>query len=298
MFQEQTGIPVATAPPDRRRTPRHEFRQQRRTSERIHLLGEPIDLVRREELMQQLEQWVGAGHTRIIANHNLHSLYLIRREPEMRAMYDRADLIELDSTPLVHFARFLGLGTRGFHRCTYLDWREHFWSLANRKRWRVMYVGGACGVAETAAGRLSARYPGVVIGTRDGYFDAAPGSAGNAATVAAVQAFQPDVLMVGMGMPRQEAWIARNRADLPPTVILPVGAAFDYEAGAQRAAPRWMGRFGLEWLFRLVVDPRRLFVRYCVEPWFLIGPAFADVRAARRRASLKGPSGDGGTVPV
>ncbi len=298
MFQEQTGVPVATAPPDRRRTPRTKFRHRRRATERIRLLGEPIDLVRREELMEQLEQWVGDGQTRIVANHNLHSLYLIRREPEMRAMYDRADLIELDSTPLVHFARFLGLGTRGFHRCTYLDWREHFWSLANRNHWRVMYVGGASGVAEKAARRLSARYPGVVIATRDGYFDAAAGSAGNAATVAAVQAFQPDVLMVGMGMPRQEAWIARNHADLPPTVILPVGAAFDYEAGAQRAAPRWMGRFGLEWLFRLVVDPRRLFVRYCVEPWFLIGPALADIRAARRRAAGRPTPDDAETVPV
>ena len=140
MFQEQTGVPVATAPPDRRRETRAKFRQRRRVTERIRLLGEPIDLIRREELMQQLEQWVGDGQTRIVANHNLHSLYLIRREPEMRAMYDRADLIELDSTPLVHFARFLGLGTRGFHRCTYLDWREHFWSLANRLHWRVMYL--------------------------------------------------------------------------------------------------------------------------------------------------------------
>ena len=298
MFQEQTGVPVAKAPPDRRRAPRLEFRHRRRASERIRLLGEPIDLVRREELMDQLEQWVGAGQTRIVANHNLHSLYLIRREPEMRAMYDRADLIELDSTPLVHFARLLGLGTRSFHRCTYLDWREHFWSLANRNRWRVMYVGGACGVAETAARRLAALYPGVVIGTRDGYFDANPGSAGNAATLAAVRAFQPDVLMVGMGMPRQEAWIARNHAALPPAVILPVGAAFDYEAGVQRAAPRWMGRIGLEWLFRLVVDPRRLFVRYCVEPWFLIGPAVDDIRAVRRRAAVKAAQDDGEAVPV
>ena len=86
-------------------------------------------------------------------------------------------------------------------------------------------------------------------------------------------------------MPRQELWIVQNLAALPDAVILPVGAAFDYEAGAQKAAPRWMGPLGLEWLFRLAADPRRLFVRYCVEPWFLIGPALADLKAAGDRRS-------------
>ena len=84
-------------------------------------------------------------------------------------------------------------------------------------------------------------------------------------------------------MPRQEAWIARNLAALPDCVILNVGAAFDYEAGVQRAAPRWMGRVGLEWLYRLAHDPRRLFRRYCVEPWSLAGPAARDVLTALRR---------------
>jgi N-acetylglucosaminyldiphosphoundecaprenol N-acetyl-beta-D-mannosaminyltransferase len=84
-----------------------------------------------------------------------------------------------------------------------------------------------------------------------------------------------------MGMPRQEAWIADNLAALPDCVVFNVGAAFDYEAGAQKAAPRWMGRLGVEWLFRLVSDPRRLFVRYCVEPWRLAGPAIADLSQGR-----------------
>ena len=285
MFQERAVLEFVASPPDRRRAARSAFRQTRRAVERIRLLGEPVDLVRREELMHQLDLWVGAGERRIVANHNLHSLHLVRREPAMRAMYDRADLIQLDSTPLVHFARLLGLSGRTFHRCTYLDWRDHFWSLANRKGWRVMYVGGAEGVAEQAARRLRARYPRAVIAAVGGYFDATPGGASNAATLAAVRAFRPQVLLVGMGMPRQEIWIGENLAALPQAVILPVGAAFDYEAGVQKAAPRWMGRMGLEWLFRLAVDPGRLFARYCIEPWFLIGPALADVRRARRKAA-------------
>ncbi len=127
---------------------------------------------------------------------------------------------------------------------------------------------------EAAAEALRARWPALTVGGRDGYF----GLQDEAAVVAAIAAFQPQVLLVGMGMPLQEGFIVRNLEALPACVILPVGAAFDYEAGVQTPAPRWMGRVGLEWLFRLVRDPRRLFVRYCIEPWSLVGPALGDLR--------------------
>ncbi|MDP1985989.1 WecB/TagA/CpsF family glycosyltransferase, partial [Phenylobacterium sp.] len=250
------------------------------------VLGGEIDLARPEEVMAALTAWVEADTPALIANHNLHSLYLLRRRPELATFFAAADLIEADSTPLLAFAALLGLPARPFHRCTYLDWRPHFWSLADRHGWRVFYLGAAPGVAQQAAERLSADYPGAAIGVHDGYFDAAPGSADNTAVREEIAAFAPDVLMVGMGMPRQELWILDNRAALPPCVILPVGAAFDYEAGAQKAAPRWMGRAGLEWLFRLVADPRRLWRRYGVEPWFLLGPALADLGVAHREGRL------------
>lgn len=279
-MQTPSASDPAGPSPDRRRRARTPFRQTRRPEERVRVLGEAVDLMRPEEVLLHVERCVDAGVRTIVANHNLHSLYLIRRTPGMRRLYDAADVVELDSTPLIHFTRLLGLHSRPFHRCTYLDWRDHFWSLADRKGWRVLYVGGADGVAEEAARRLSARYPGATVQGLSGYFDATPGSTGAVSTLSAVTAFRPDILFVGMGMPRQELWIADHLEQLPSAAILPVGAAFDYEAGVQKAAPRWMGQVGLEWLFRLVADPKRLFARYCVEPWFLIGPALGDVRAA------------------
>ncbi len=283
MYHAPSGFDPSGSSPGLRPSDRAPLRRTRRAEERITLLGEPVDLVRPEEVMLHLEHCVEAGVQSIVANHNLHSLYLIRRTPGMRRLYDAADLIELDSTPLIHFARVLGYPAGPQHRCTYLDWRDHFWSLADRKGWRVLYVGGEDGVAEEAARRLTARYPNTMVKGLTGYFDATPGSLGNTAVLAAIKDFAPHVLFVGMGMPRQELWIADNLASLPPVPILPVGAAFDYEAGVQKAAPRWMGRLGVEWLFRLFADPKRLFTRYCVEPWFLIGPALGDVREALRR---------------
>jgi len=242
-----------------------------------------MDRLRPEEVMHQLETWVEAGMKAVIANHNLHSLHLIRTEPRVAEFFARADLIQIDSTPLILFGRLVGRGTHRKHRSTYLDWREHFWSLADRKGWRVMFVGGAEGVAELAAERLRQRHSRAELAVHSGYFDAMPGSEDNRRLMERVTDFAPQVLLVGMGMPRQEIWIADHLDALPDCVVLNVGAAFDYEAGVQKAAPRWMGRLGLEWLYRLAVDPRRLFHRYCVEPWHLIGPIMDDLRSALRR---------------
>ena len=92
-----------------------------------------------------------------------------------------------------------------------------------------------------------------------------------------IAAWRPDVLFVGMGMPREEQWIARHYRHLPPCVVFPVGAAFDYEAGAVPTPPRWTGRLSVEWLYRFATEPRRLFTRFFVEPCSLIGPALADL---------------------
>lgn len=282
---------------ERRRTERKPFRKTRRSFERIQALGAEMDLVRPEEVMHHVEAAVEERRPFLVANHNLHSLYLLRRDARLARFFAQADVIEVDSTPLIAFLRLLGLHGRPFHRCTYLDWRAHFWSLADRKAWRVYYLGGAPGVAEAAADQLARRYPGAVLQTRNGYFD--PEGAENAAVLADIKGFDPHILFVGMGMPRQEVWISENRAQLPPCAAFSVGAAFDYEAGVQSAAPRWLGRIGLEWLYRLAHDPARLWRRYCWEPWFLLGPALSDITAAVRQGRfLRRPKTSGGLARV
>jgi N-acetylglucosaminyldiphosphoundecaprenol N-acetyl-beta-D-mannosaminyltransferase len=249
-----------------------------------------LDLVRPEEVMHHITARVASGDRFCIANYNTHGVYLAHRHPDFGAFCQSADLIEVDSTLIIFFTRLLGLHSRTFHRCTYLDWRKHFWSVANREGWRVFYLGGAPGVADEAARKLGAEYPGATIVTHHGYFDATPGSAEDAAVLAQIAAFRPQILFVGMGMPRQESWLLNHADVLPPCVTLSVGAAFDYEAGAQRPAPRWMGRWGLEWAFRFVHEPRRLFARYFLEPWYLAPIAARDIFSAiRERRLLRAP---------
>jgi N-acetylglucosaminyldiphosphoundecaprenol N-acetyl-beta-D-mannosaminyltransferase len=258
------------------------FRRERRPEQRITLLGATMDLVKPEEMLDFVRRSAAAGRKAVVANHNLHSLHLLPRHPEMAALYARADIVEVDSTPLTLWARLIYGRSRRFHRCTYMDFRSLFWDLAVEHGWRVYYLGGAPGVVEQAAATIRARWPGAAIGGRDGFF--AWGGMAEDAVLADIARFRPSVLMVGMGMPRQEAWIARTFDRLPDCVILPVGAAFDYEAGAVVTPPSWTGRMGLEGVYRLLCEPRRMFARYLVEPWSLVGPALADLA---RRSDLR-----------
>jgi len=283
--QEQSGMNDA-APA----APRRPYRLTRRPEERVRVLGGVMDLVRPEEVFHFVTGKLEARQSAIVANHNLHSLYLIGKDHQIGEFYQQADLIEVDSVPLIFWARLVGRASRRFHRCTYLDWRDDFWALATQKNWKVFFVGGAPGVADTAVERIHQDYPGVRIASHHGYFDVRPGSAANDAVVAAIRDFAPDIVLVGMGMPRQEVWTLENHKAYGPAVTFTVGGAFDYEAGVQKAAPRWMGPMGMEWLFRLMVDPQRLFSRYCVEPWSLVGPACRDVvRALSKRTAPGDP---------
>ena len=260
------------------------FRRQRRPEQRITLLGVQMDLVKPEEMLHFVRGCVAARAKAIVANHNLHSLYLMRRNRQMAALYDRADVVEVDSLPLTLWARWIYGRSRRFHRCTYMDFRTLLWDWAQADGWRVYYLGGRPGIVEAAREVLNARWPKPVIGGRDGFFEW--GGAEEDEVLLHIAAFRPDVLMVGMGMPRQEAWIERCYDRLPDCVILPVGAAFDYEAGAIRTPPSWTGRMGLEGVYRLLCEPRRMFRRYVLEPWALVGPALRDVamrNALRRR---------------
>lgn len=206
----------------------------------------------------------------VIANHNLHSLYLFHKLPQFRRFYRKARWAHIDGMPLVALARLYGHAFNRSHRVTYADWVGPLMQTASENNWRVFYVGSRPSVAEAGAEILRERFPGLQLQTAHGYFDARPAGAENSRVLAAISAYKPNILMVGMGMPRQELWIQDNFDSLSADVILPAGAAMDYVAGAVATPPRWAGRVGLEWACRLAVEPRRLWRRYLIEPWSIL----------------------------
>jgi N-acetylglucosaminyldiphosphoundecaprenol N-acetyl-beta-D-mannosaminyltransferase len=231
------------------------------------LLGIPIHALSERELVDCVSKAI-AGRTRyIIGNHNLHSLYMWFHEPRMREFYALADYTHIDGMLLVLLGRLLGLPLMRKHRTTYVDFLPLLAAEAANREWRIFYLGSKPGVAEKALGILRNHYPGLQILSHHGHFDARTDSPENQAVLAKIKAYSPDVLMVGMGMPRQEVWILENRNEIEARAVFCSGAAMDYVAGEISTPPRWMGRLGFEWLYRLVSEPNRLWRRYLVEPW-------------------------------
>jgi N-acetylglucosaminyldiphosphoundecaprenol N-acetyl-beta-D-mannosaminyltransferase len=236
---------------------------------RIRLLDVELDALTVSDLNQLVSEAVTSETCRVIANHNLHSIYLFHVDTQMQKFYHTAYKIHIDGMPLIYLARIFGYPVAREHRVTYLDW---IWALmfeSELQSWRVFYLGGKPGVAARAAELLRQRYPGLHLETHHGYFNRIGPE--NDQLLERIRCFKPNILLVGMGMPLQEHWILENLDAVECNVILTAGACFDYIAGAIPLPPRWMGRLGLEWLFRLASEPGRLWKRYLVEPWYIFG---------------------------
>jgi N-acetylglucosaminyldiphosphoundecaprenol N-acetyl-beta-D-mannosaminyltransferase len=228
-----------------------------------------IDQVTIDELIEYIYFAVTLKKKSIIANHNLHSLYLVHHNHSLQQFYGYSALTHIDGMGIVIIGNLLGIPIRKEHRITYVDLVPLLMAKAAEKGWRIFFVGSKRGVGEEAVKRLRSMFPKLQIASHHGYFNATSASYENQKVLAEITAFRTDILMVGMGMPRQEHWILDNLDSINSYVILPSGACMDYVAGVVRTPPRWAGRIGLEWLFRLFSEPRRLWKRYLVEPWFI-----------------------------
>ncbi len=242
---------------------------------RTKLLGSDVDFLRPEEVLARLAERHGERQRTIVGYHNLHTLYVTRRERNIRDFYGQADIIYADGMPLILWARLLGQDVTRDHRMTLSSWAPAVLRNFEGQGWRLFYLGAtaeACAKGMEAFRRMA---PGLEIEARDGFFDARQDSADNQALLSAIRTFRPDVLMIGMGTPRQERWILDNLDDLDLPIVWSVGAAIEYFAGTKARPPALIGRLGLEWLYRLLSEPRRLWYRYLVEPAFLM-PAMAE----------------------
>ena len=235
----------------------------------LKFLGVQMDALNISQLNALVAQSVKEQRKWIIANHNLNSLHIYHHDPKMRAFYAKADYTHIDGMPLVFIGKLRGYSIEREHRVTYADWVYPLMEKAANKGWRIFYLGSKPGVADKGADILRQKFPELKIACNHGYIDARKDSQENLDTIAAINAFQPHILMVGMSMPRQEHWILDNLEQLQVNAILPSGACLDYVAGVVPTPPRWMGKMGLEWSYRLFSEPKRLWKRYLVQPWFI-----------------------------
>lgn len=236
---------------------------------RVQLLGVPVDPLTVDDLHAHLLRFVGERGRATVMHVNVHAINLAQRHAWFARVLRDADLVFCDGHGVILGARLLR--QRLPARITYADWIWQLAALCAAQGWSLYLLGGQAGVAEAAAARLVDRVPTLrIAGTHHGYFDKSPASPDSAAVLGAVNAARPDIVIVGFGMPLQEEWVARHRDQIHAPVVLTAGAALDYVSGRLRRAPRWMTRWGFEWLGRLIIEPRRLAGRYLVgNPLFL-----------------------------
>lgn len=255
------------------------------------LLGVKVHPLTMDDLHEIIAGAIAAREKTIIVSQNLHSVYVYNRDARMRELHARADYMRIDGMPLVWLGRLLGYPLRIEHRVTWVDWLKPLMTVAATNGWRVFYLGSAPGVAERGAKRLQSELPELQIAVAHGYFDARPGSEENKRVIELIEAFDTDILIVGMGMPRQEHWILDNLDRIRASAILTSGACMDYYAGVVSTPPRWMGKVGLEWFYRFMGNPRRFARRYFVEPW-VVPPLFVrdlvTLWRQRRRPTSQG----------
>ncbi len=243
-----------------------------------HVAGVRIHSVDLASAVSLIESAIDGGAQMQIATVNLDFLVRAQRSAELRDVLDRSDLNVADGMPLVWLSRLAGSPLPG--RTAGSDLVPLALERLAARKARVFLFGGDRAVALEAARRLDETYPGLVVAGHCEPPFASVDRMPNRSIIRLIRAARPDVIMVALGNPKQELWIARHRHLLGAGVAIGVGCTLDLIAGRSRRAPAWMQRAGLEWLFRLVQEPGRLFSRYLVDGLWL---GLFAVRALRQR---------------
>lgn len=227
-----------------------------RAGVRVDVLGVGISAVSMDLAVSTIARWIGAGSREYVCVTGVHGVMESQRDPALREIHNRSGMTTPDGMPLVWAGRRAGASwmTRVYGPDLLLAVMER----SAAEGWRSFFYGGGPDVAAELADRMRDRFPGLVVaGTA---CPAYPPVAG--ADVEMINAVTPDVVWVGLSTPTQERWMAAHRTALHAPVLIGIGAAFDIHGGRVRQAPHWMQRSGLEWIYRLSREPRRLAGRY------------------------------------
>ena len=230
----------------------HDIWREYSLSERVNILGVHVDVVTMAEAVAAVRSYMDARAGVMIATANAEMIMRATHDPELCDILNAAALVVPDGAGTVWAARHLG--HRMPERVAGYDLAQELLRAAPSEGRRIFFFGSAPGVAEKAKAKAEKLYPGIkIVGVRDGYFKPED----NAAIMEEIKAAKPDLLLVALGVPKQEKWIAAHLAELGVPVAIGVGGTLDVMAGVMKRAPRWMQKAKLEWLFRGMLQPKR-----------------------------------------
>ncbi len=241
-----------------------EVRNARYDWPRVNLFGARIDVLRMTETLEIVAAWAAQSfdRCRYVVTPNVDHVVMLQERQDLRDAYRDASLVLADGWPVVAASRLVGKPLP--ERVAGSDLVPMLMQAASpSKPLRVFLLGAAEGVGQRAASQIHARFPGVdVVGVHSPPMGFEYDETENEKILYLVEQTEPDVLVVGLGAPKQELWVHANHERLKAKVALCVGATIDFLAGEQTRAPRWIQRLGLEWVHRMMSNPRRLVGRY------------------------------------
>jgi N-acetylglucosaminyldiphosphoundecaprenol N-acetyl-beta-D-mannosaminyltransferase len=240
--------------------------------ETVNILGNRVDCLNVEQLLTTAVRWALESTPRTILYVNAHCMNIAWSDPDYREILGKASLVYADGISIAWSSRILG-GCR-LEKMTGADWIQEMCNIAASRDLKLYFLGGRPGVAETAARNLQKRYPGLkIVGFSDGYFQLKS----QETILEEISSVHPNIVFAGLGTPLQEKWIDQFRTSITAPVCWAVGGLFEYLSGDLRRAPGWMSKFGLEWLWLLIVQPRDKWRRY------LLGNPLFVYRVLRQR---------------
>lgn len=229
---------------------------------RVDVLGVGVSAVDMETALATIDRWIATRESQYVCVTGVHGVMESQRDEELRRIHNRAGMVTPDGMPLVWLSRLAGQGH--VRRVYGPDLMLACCQRSPRVGHRHFFYGGAEGVPQRLIDRLQARFPGLAVA--GGYSPpfGALSPEEDEAIVRRINGANADIVWVGLSTPKQEHWMSEHRERLSAPVLIGVGAAFDFNAGLKRQAPRWMQQSGTEWLFRLLTEPRRLWRRYLI----------------------------------
>ena len=200
-----------------------------------------------------------------LSHQNLHGLALALKDREFNDAIKNSDFSWVDGLPIIWMLKIAGYNISQSWRLTFLDWYQVFFDKANTKKSSIFLLSSTQESINKASIALESTYPDITFQCHHGYFNV-DDDYDNQSVIQKINDAHADILIIGMGMPIQEKWVNAHKSRIKCNVIMPVGGFFDYLSNKSATPPRWLGKFGLEWLYRFTREPKRLFYRYFIEP--------------------------------
>ncbi|MBP1649319.1 MAG: glycosyl transferase, WecB/TagA/CpsF family [Bacteroidetes bacterium] len=249
--------------------------------ESVMILDVRVDAVDKAHLLEEIAKRIEAGSREYLANVNINAINIAQQDDSFRRILNNSPVVYCDGEGVRLGARLLGVTLPPRIVLTYWIWE--LCAFAADKGYSIFLLGGSRGAAEEAGATMKRKFPSIkIVGTHHGYFDKVGEESDR--VVDMIAAARPNILFVCFGMPLQEHWSCRNLQRLAANVVLFGGSTIEYASGRKKLAPAWMSRHGMEWFYRLLQEPRRLWRRYLIgNPLFLLKVLMQLLRDGRQR---------------